>query len=247
MELGTIQRRVKAMLATAANKGSSAGEIETAMDMAMKLMEKYNLEREDIEQIDDTKAFDLSKVEFSKVTVVGKSSKGYAWEAGLANFICAFIAGANYYSCSQDAQPLVAKRGGGYKKVKVKIFYGPAEDVQMAAEIYRGLHHMAYTYAMQMYGGWCKGDGGTFCHGFVQGLQDAHEVIEEKQTQTTALVVVDMSKAITVASKGWLKKEHGVKLSSSTLDGVRKRNAGAFANGRTLGSKQSMNTSRRIG
>lgn len=246
MELGTIQRRVKAMLATAANTGSTPGEIETAMSMATALMEKYNLDREDIEQIDDTKAFDLSKVEFSKATVVCKSSKCYSWEAGLANFICEFIAGANYYSHKQNAEPLVAVRGGGFKQVSVKIFYGPAGDIQLAAELYRGLHHMAYTYAMQMYGGWCKGKGGSFCQGFVKGLEDAHKVVEPV-SESTALVVVDMSRAITVASKGWLKKEHNIKLSSSRLGGVRNTDSSAFGNGRTLGSKQSMNASRRIG
>jgi len=248
MELGTIQRRVKAMLATAANTGSTPNEIATAMSMATKLMEKYNLEREDIEQIDDSKAFDLSKIEFDKVTVTGKSSKGYRWEVALANFICEFVAGANYYSSKQNAMPLVPVRSG-YKQVKTKVFYGPTEDVQLAAALYRGLHHMAYTYAMKMYGGWCKGSGGSFCQGFVEGLKEAHTDAEEATVNTTtALTVVNMSKAITKVSKGWLKEKHGIKLSTgSGLGGVRNKDAGAYRNGKTLGGQQSMSINKKIG
>ena len=221
--------QIRKMLATAGDPASTPGEAETAMQMAMKLMDKFGLEREDIEKNDDG-SYDLDTVDQinmyrEEVKVLTKRIP--LWNKMLAMFVT--MQGIRTTSC------YLLKRNGSV------MFYGPEADVKAAAALFSGLMGDIARDARNRFGGFYKGSGASFCEGFVSGLTQKYEVEAiklESQVENTALIVQQDALIVAVKdrAKDWLSEEFNVNLKSGGRSPNRRNfDQGAYNTGKAVG------------
>ena len=224
-----IVRRVRAMLATAGDPSATVHEAETAMAMATTLMDKYNLDRDDIAHIGDTAGIDFTNVEFCKNTVTLRSKRKARWQLRLAMFVQEFMETVNCYNTPSTA---------------IMTFYGPRCDVMIACEIYRGLELTIYQQAILEYKAWARDSAACFCEGYVSGM--AHKLREDRASnvQERGLILTDQNEQLSEAGRQWLKGEGTALTKASTSN--RKRDWGANAKGFKRGQDQKVGHTHKV-
>lgn len=233
--LETIKSRIAKMLATASNDASTPNEKATAMQMANALMRKYNLERDDIEDIN-------KKENYSSENINSLWSRMTPWESSLAAFVSAYIVKGSWV--------VVSKVGGSnrhYGSVGQSIvtFVGLGDDPKIAAATFNQLRDSLLNQCDALYGTPVRGKGRSYAVGFVHGLFDTAreaERLEKENAETVkeisrALIRTDMLKE---QAKNWYMAKDDMKLKSSQrrLSGIRSDayNAG-FADGKNASQK----------
>lgn len=162
MSLEAAKKIIRDMLRLAKDSGAAEGEIRNAVTMAKRLMDKHHLSEEDVAddiQPEDFEPLDLDDVEFAKEATVCGANKISAWEQYLATFVIEFIGGVG---CCVD--PV------GPEKRHELVFFGIAEDVVLASEIFRELQAAVSEMARTRYGSLFRGDGRDYAEGFGMGL-----------------------------------------------------------------------------
>ena len=230
-DIETIKNRIAAMLATAANDGSTANEKAVAMQMASALMRRYNLEREDVEDV-------KKKEDYNSLDVNTLWARLTPWESRLAAFVAAYIVKGVFCVAGKEG---ASRRLSGSVGQAVLSFVGLGEDPGMAVVTFNQLRQSLLDQCGAKYGSPVRGDGRSYAVGFVNGLykaaQDAEKLEKDKGEMSRALIRTDMLKE---ASKNWyLSTDENIRLKSSSrrLSGLNSEAYGA-------GYKDGQNTNR---
>jgi hypothetical protein len=240
-----IREKLAKMLTLASDGNASKGEIENALAMATQMMVKYNLTRDDI---DMSQADPIKNVKYATNNAWTLSGKVYVWEHALAHFISAFMGTTKHYinhgRYVKRPNGIVEFDGNGEPvHTGMFTFYGAEEDCEIATSLYHELQRAIQLAAIVRYGKWAKGDGGVYCEGFVQGLNDANikeiQKLKDCDNQTNALILVSEKTqlAIREGAESWLKESKGIKLSKSQGSSGASGSGNARAEGRNDGSK----------
>lgn len=209
MDLEKTKDTIRQLLKLAADDAATQGEIENAMRFANKLMEKHQLSEEDLGQLDH-KFDELDP----KNATVGESgafmcgNRKIDWEGFLARFVCDWVGGLGCYTTGskfpfrKNGIAQLDKNGDVQYRHRV-VFYGVAEDAELAREIYEECSFVISTMAILRFGGVAKTHGREYCNGFVSALWEKVNHERNKQRQLAhqsgtgnALLVIDARKEI---------------------------------------------------
>jgi len=214
--------KIKKLLNIAAHDSASDGDIQAAMLQAQRLMDKYHVTEEDLKKREEDVFKQVDAAEFNDFrSFVG--GRVFAWESWLSTYVSKFVGVPVYQSNKKE---LVRERGivkfddwGEPLYGKSFVFYGVAEDAQLAKELYNELRKLIVTMALARYGTAFVKDGGVYSEGFVMGLlekwneEQDHPKLQHNP-QGTALIslrngLIQYKKE---KAQTWLSKNRGVKL-----------------------------------
>jgi len=228
-----VKNRIRKLLNVAKNDAATEGEIDNALRFAKDMMDSHHLSEEDLvdEPEDQYKAAAAAKRDRVFVSAAGKF---YTWEKWLSSFVAEFVGGVGVYldrgkRIARDHRGVVILDDWGepYRAVRY-CFYGIAEDVHIAAELFHELRLTIKAMARLRWGSCYVKDGGVYCEGFVMGLCTKIERQKKRQRQiaqqsgSTALVLVDRRNDLVAFKKkkatDWLAKSVGIRLSKASAD-----------------------------
>jgi hypothetical protein len=234
---------IRKLLNLAANDAAAEGEIANAVAFASRLMAEHSFSQADIDQGDTAADImaELDAAELGSAQSFCGSSKQSSWEGWAANFVCDLIGGLKCHWKRADYPRTAAGiMIGREPRVAIK-FYGLAEDAALAAEVYQELRETIAAMAKLRWGGVYRGEGRSYCEGFVSALnaklrtQKAKETAElskmlaaPQATQGGALVVLARGQAEIVAKKRELAEKY-------QREKIGKLSAGRRASGRHYG------------
>ena len=251
------------MTSTAANKekaiqqikkllalGDSAtfdGEIAAAVTMAGKMMDEHHIEQAEIDAASMDEPRSPDKESFNQVTAACRRKTLRTWEIQLSEAIRDLIGSVKSY---RNTDKVVRLKGTFQKKTFHAgiTFYGPAEDAQIAADLFEEWVAVIATLGLKKYGGTFKGDGAMYAMGFTESLADkAAEIAKARREiitpSTTALVPTSGGTLSDVLEKKksdasqWLANVAGVRLSPAGSRTSYNGSAEAKAEGRADGSR----------
>jgi hypothetical protein len=262
MDIEKVKDTIRKLLNLANNEGAAEGEIANAMRFAARLMEQHQLSEEDVSKVDE-KLLDLEHAEMAQQSFFahGEAESIQQWVSSAANFACSFVGGVKWYY--QSAVPvrdengiLKLKRTGSPIRRTKMTFYGIAEDVEIAHQVYDELCMTIMAVARLRFGVVYRGSGRSYCEGFMAGLwnkwyndQDQQRKLAHQPTSgSTALMVIDARKEIVARkeqlAKDWLSTK--VKLGKGRSSrSQRDVDYDAYGTGKSDGSKYSASGSRR--
>lgn len=257
LSIDKVKDRVRKLLNLAHDDAAAEGEIDNALRFAKQLMDEHHLSEDDLSQEpeDQYKQIENSPKCSQFVSVSGRI---YAWESGLSMFCARFVGGVGTYIDSRKT-PARDHRGMAILHPRTNepyaarriCFYGIAEDVALAAELFHELRLSIIASAILKFGGYCKGDGGYYCEGFVAGLREKTRKAEEQSkplaSDSKALVLVDRRKDLIERKKDagneWLKSQ-GIKLCSGSHRSGASGSSDSFHEGRSDGRSTDVSVSR---
>lgn len=244
-DIDRIKEKLAKLLKLGEDSAATEGEIANALNIATQMMARHQLTRDDINlEADDP----LAKLQFGRHFAFSKASKATLWEKILSPFVKSVIGSVD---CYLEAGLPVRRNGiaemqaGEVRTATAFVFYGPDEDAACAAAMFEELRDAISTMALIRWASWQTGSGRAYAYGFVIGLKraaaDAVLKLKSCDNATTALILQSEKTSLLIvdASREWLTKKHGVKLSpgrKTTLnfkeDNARKALAEGLADGR---------------
>lgn len=135
------------------------------------------------------------------------------------------------------------------------MYYGPAEDVALACELFTDISYTIASMGVLKWRGAFQGDGLSYCCGFAQALaleayhRTAATSLAKRHGITTELAV--RTRAISLAKRtkasAWLKEECGLKLgrARSRRTGQSRFNNDAYTEGRQDGRAHGLSATRK--
>lgn len=250
-----IADKVRKLFNIAADDSASAEEIDNAIRHAQRLMAKHHIDESDLahEPADDYQRVDTSEFGEQRCWV---NRQIYMWESYLAGFIKDFVGVGAYV----DRRKREARKPNGFvitQRWKAKlcmsvVFYGVAEDVAIAKELYDELRVMLMTCAQLKYSDIYRGSGALYCEGFVAGLKTKIKEAAKlsASSSSTAMILVsrqtDLVQYKQKAAENWLTKERNIKLGKAR-GGSSHRNAdgSAYWEGKHDGANADVSAARR--
>lgn len=218
-DLDKVKSRIRKLLNLAADDAQADGEISAAMKLAEQAMVKYQLELADIEA-DDTQETPAESID--RVFAKCRTSRLTQWESKLASAIVELVGSIKWYQAMQQVQT------GAFQKTRQSVvcFYGPAEDVRIASELFAEFIDVIATMACGKFGGCIKGQGATYAYGFASALKEKAYAASQERARiitpsTTAIVkrsegsLADVLVAKKERASQWLA-ESGIKLSNTS-------------------------------
>jgi hypothetical protein len=257
-DISTIKERIRKLMAVAGDGVAMEGEIENALSLAARLLDKHHLSMDEVEesaesQIDDSK--------MDRAFAVSQSTRFSTWESTLASGICKLFGCVKYYISGERAVQrvngvAVMKGEDVAKGVKI-CFYGPATEADEAADLFEEWARSIATMGVIRWGGCFRGDGAMYCMGFVSALYkqasklNADRMLVEAKplpllpgessttsTSTGAITLTNRYDMLKARAENWLKKECGVYLSKgSGRSGYSSGSSEAYSEGNAHGSK----------
>jgi hypothetical protein len=234
-ELQDIKTKLVKLINLSENGAASQGEIDNALNMAARIMAKHNLTRDDI---DLTSSQPTKNVRMSRAYVSCLNSNSTTWEGNLASFCVEFIGNIDYY-----------KTNGFYsldksKKITVYFFYGSLDEVEIAIELFTELQEAIYMMAMIRFQNFYSKKGGSYCEGFIEGLEQSYHTEKLKlrgDEMTNALMIKSNNTSLMIkeSAKDWLYLTHKIKLRM----GQGTSGASGGTDARTIGKKDGSNYS----
>lgn len=259
MDIERAKATIRQLLNLANDDAAAKGEIENAMRFAAKLMEQHQLSDEDLSEVDDI-LLNLERAEMKCEAAHAESTKMTFWEGQAAMFACQLVGGVKCYReraktvrNSVGIVQLDPKTGRVLQRPSL-VFYGVAEDVELARQVYSELVVTIAAMARLKYGGVFQGDGRQYCEGFTAGLHSqlkndsAQALLAARTTGGNALVAVQGRAAIverkeSLADK-FITKELGVKIGGGGTS-YRSNGGSAYGDGRSDGSRHNASAERR--
>ena len=240
MEIEQIKQKLTKLLRLGECSAASQGEIDNALRMAHRLMAEHSLTRQDLGDIHATDG-GLSNVRFTRRETYSNEPTFTAWESSLAHFVTDFVGTVKFYINQNAPVPL------GLGRVATKLtWYGPEDDTAAASELFDELHTSASLMVIMKYGKrWAKGPGRAYVEGFVTGLTEANARARnaltsgDAATSSLMIVVAERQLALVNASRDWLEKSQGIKLSA----GRALRSQNGYADARASGQRDGRNYS----
>jgi hypothetical protein len=257
-----VSERVRNLLAKTTKNGASQAEAQSAVNAAERIMAKYHLSEEDLahEPADDYAEVDTA--DFSQAySTIGR--RAWQWECALARFVERFIGVPHYLRHS-----ILPSRINGLVQLdendqpvtgKAFVFYGVAEDAELARSVYDELRLLIAAMAVAKWGTVYKGDGGMYAEGFVSGL--SYKLVSATQSEkaeaqksiasetSTALVLIarrdDLIQYKQKKAKDWLRNEKGICLVTVSGGSGANGSSGAYSSGRRDGASTDVSNTRR--
>ena len=250
-----IARKIRKMLAIAEDDAASTEEVQNAMNMAQRLMDDHHLSESDLahEPEDDFRKVD--KAEFGDGRAyVGK--RLYTWESTLASFVSKFVgckaAIDNELRQVRNRQGFAVMEKGRAVEGKSILFYGVAEDVAIAVELYDELRQLIASLAVLKWGSVYKNNGAAYAEGFVTGLDSQLKKAKEqaKLGGGYALILTGRRDELIEYKKRkatqWLSREQGIRVTkSSRRSGTRSGSDAARQEGHSDGQNSDVQATRR--
>jgi hypothetical protein len=259
MDVERAKATIRKLLNLANDESAAKGEIENAMRFAARLMEQHQLSDDDLSEVDSL-LFDLERAEMLQQSQQLGGAKVSAWEQHAASFVCKLVGGVEHYA----DEPVVVRNPAGIVQLddngrplmrSVIWFYGIAEDVEIARQVFAEVIVTIAAMARLKWGGVYRGDGREYCEGFVDGLhtQLRDDAVETRriaqQAGGTALLAMESRQAIVekkrTLAQNWLRNTCGVKLSSRSFGGASYCNDNARQDGHRDGERHAPNSERR--
>lgn len=224
--MSDIREKIKGLLNIAKDDAASEHEVETALRLATRLMEKNQLSEEDL--VGDPVAQRNSVRDEKKVKQSSSvGTKIWTWETILSSAVQQVVPGVGVFSCkSQEKTPsglIVRDEKGEPKKVGQFVFFGSEEDVEIAIRVFSEVRLAVIALARLKYGSVFRGDGAAYAEGFCTGLY--HKLKSEKaaeldsakiaasNNQPNGLILIerrnDLIKAKIESSRNWLASPAG--------------------------------------
>ena len=208
--LETIKSRIAKMLATASNDASTPNEKATAMQMANALMRRYNLERDDIEDIN-------KKENYGSENVNSLWARMTPWESSLAAFVSAYVVKGSWVVASKVGG---SNRNYGSMGQAIMTFVGLGDDPKIAVATFNQLRDSLLCQCEALYGTPVRGKGRSYAVGFVDGLFDTAREAERLEKENAeiakeisrALIRTDLLKE---QAKNWYMIKEDMKLKST--------------------------------
>ena len=273
MDIDKVKSNIRAMLNLANDPAAAKGEIDNAMRFVTKLMDQHQLSDEDLSEVDD-KLLELERKEMGKQSAYFNGCKLSEWESSAARLCCDLVGGVKYYVTHKQVyrvngivqlHPISMfkgqQRGGNPITKPTVVFYGIAEDVEIARQIFAELTMTIASMAKLKWGGVFRKDGREYCEGFVSGMWDKLWKERKEQdntaklsntatTKSTALVAIESRGLIvqkkTELAQSYLEGTLGIKLSKGGgFSGIKQRNSDAREEGRNDGKSHSVSSERR--
>lgn len=249
-----VKRRIRGLLAIAADDSQFDGEVSAAMALAEKAMEAYHLERADVEAGDSspTSTADVMGDTLSACNGARLST----WESTLYHAVLSLVGSVKAYVTRTDAP--VGPFQTASRKAAL-MWYGPADDARLAAELFEEWCHTIATLAIGKYRGCMRGDGARYAYGFALALRE-HAKQQARQRDN---VVTDSTRAIVKRSDGslsmilaskraraecWLTTTRKIKLGNTSRRAGYSwspSGAGAFQAGKADGARADFSSQRR--
>lgn len=269
VDMASIKEKIKKLLNVSEENNSAANEIAMAVRHAKKLMDAHNLTEDDLgskeEKVQDIKS---AKMAQQRVDIGGRFSE---WELSLAWATCKIVGGVQFYLdrkktyVRDDNDFIVTDAKGNPKRAVGYQFYGVAEDVMLAKQLFDELRVTILAMAKLRWGGAYRGDGRQYCEGFIRGINEAYREANQKEKDLaesskrigcgTALAVIDGRKEIVQAKRNhgsfWLRHHAGIRLrsgGSGSGSGYTDYSGQAYRNGVSDGRRAntSVNRSKKI-
>jgi len=255
-----VKQKIMGLLKISKDDAASEHEIETALKLAQKMMDKHHLSEEDLDDSDDAKldaAIAAEKIQ--GYSYVG--TKMFMWEKRLMHFVSK-LTGVPFYQTRGTVEVRTAsnltKRTPAGKAVRGKavVFYGIAEDVEIAVGLYNELRLAIISLSRLRYGSVFQGEGGVYAEGFVVGLGHnlEEDLAEQKRlaqasSNSRAMVLIDRRNDLVVRkgnlAKSWLKREKGINLVTKSSYGGASGSSQARAAGISDGKSYNVSAARR--
>jgi len=259
--MSDIKTKIMGLLNISKDDAASEAEIETAVRLARRMMERHHLSEDDlVDSPEDQEQAARDAEKANTGTAVGR--KIYRWEKTLAIYVRDLIGGIGCYTSGLEAAKtpagLVIRDGAGRCTYSRHVyFYGIAEDVQTACRLYDELRTAVIALARIRYGSVYKGDGGRYAEGFIDGLQIQMEKETEQkklaaglQTNRQQMVLIERRNHLIRVKKqtaeNWLRNSEGVKLRNSPISEGANGSESAFRSGRQDGASYNVNTARTL-
>lgn len=218
--------KVRKLLHLAGNHAATEGEIQAAMLQAQRLMEKYHLSEEDLAHEPDEDYAAVDQAPYADYRSF--CGRRFAhWEKRLASFVADFI-GCRHY-IDDELNPvrvhgiLQLDEHDRPRSAKSVVFYGVADDAALATHTFGELRLAIATMARIEFGQVHRGDGATYCLGFVHGLELQAQAAQERArigASSTALTLRHRTAALIAykqeRSEQWLARERGISLRTVT-------------------------------
>lgn len=264
---------IRALLNLANDDGAADAEIENALRLARREMLKHNLTEEDVaEEKARTPEEIAADTEYAQRDGYATGANLAAWEGQLGMVIADLVGTVGVYRNHAQARrtshgTLVMDANGRTKRQARMTFYGPAEDVRDASELFEEWAEIIQAMAMMKFGGSKRGEGRSYAEGFVVGMRskvqkivrEERKLIEERTdgtkalpgvhpgAATTALVLVKQHSLIAAKKthgEEWLRESEGIKLRKGSGGGGGRHHGNAFGEGKTDGAKANISHSR---
>lgn len=251
-----VKARIRKLLNLAENNAATEGEVANAVAFAQRLMAEHHLSEDQVREGYQPNAHevmaDLEKLTMLQMATYGQGEKLASWERTLASFVAKLIGSVGVYlngtvrvrtaagTLLFDAQGKVVERGS------VK-FYGEAEEVRLACELYADLGATIAAMARLQYGGVFRGEGRSYADGFVAGLYTKLSTAEKQAAGENTALALRCSTIVQAKKQhaaAWLKGQ-GVKLGSASRGGGREHHRGAYEQGKQDGAAQGVSVTRR--
>lgn len=241
-DITTIKQRLAKLIRLSEDESASAGEIDNALNMAAQLMAKHQLTRDDIDYSGTDGPDSLDRIRMGRHCCLAKGSRVTTWEIILSGFVSRLIGSVQHY-LSREIK-LLAGANGGAAYGSGFYYYGPQDDAEEAAELFRELQDTIAIMAIAKWGGYARSDGAAYAEGFVTALLEklAAEIdkLKSGDEQTCALITRSESTALAITSRAreWLTETHGVRIKKKTVrGGTRTGSHAARRDGATDGSR----------
>ena len=216
----TIKARIRKLLNLAGDDAAAAGEIANAMAAAQRLMDAHHLGTDDVG--DEPKPHQAASMDDMDDRTIKMKQKALArWEGWLAVVICEMAGTVQCYR-RRIGEPTKGASIFGRnecREVAAMVFYGPAEDVIVAAGLFVDLRTTVATMSVGQYGSPYKGDGREYAEGFVAGIGSKTRAAATERTAETSGAIVKVHDDAKAVAKKWLQKTHGFKLRKGRSSG----------------------------
>lgn len=211
-----VKKTIRDLLNLAENDAATEGEINNAITFARRLMDAHHLEADDCVERPTEDSFD-------RQAVFGNSGNLVIWETNLTHFVEELVGSVNRYFTGKIEVTGIDRIRLGKPGLKNGIyFYGPAEDVQLATDIFHDLYATIMASSHLKYRSAARGEGREYATGFVKGLlfklREAKQ--KDKDTDVASRALIVRSDLIVTEKKekgkNWLMTDQKVKLRNAT-------------------------------
>lgn len=242
-----IKDKIRKLLAIAADDKVADGEIAAAMKLAEAALEKYHLDRADVEASAPENGTPKPEV-MGQVKSSPLGPRFTIWEQTLCSAVMELVGSVGCFHNKQMAPK------GTFRKPTlsaVVTWYGPAEDAKLASELFDEWGSVIATIAIGRFGGCANKEGARYAYGFAHSLYEKASRAAFNRTKlitasTTAIVKVgEGSLAMVLAAKRersntWLAESEGIKLGNGRRSAGyswSKQDRDAYAEGRSDGDR----------
>lgn len=225
--MSDIREKIKGLLNIAKDDAASEAEIENALKIATKLMERHQLSESDL--VEDPVEQGKRVVEAPKTKKGSKvGSKIFTWEITLAavirDYVVPGVGAFTMKSPSVTPSGIIQRDESGKPKMAGEIvFYGVEEDVEIANRVFTEIRLAIIALARIRYGSVFRGDGAAYAEGFCLGIleklkeqqraEKAQATIEAGQSQSTGLILIarrdELTRLKRQSSDRWLASPTG--------------------------------------